>query len=229
MIRTAMVLAAGRGERMRPLTDTMPKPLIPIRGRSMLDRTLDRLAGHGVRNIVVNVHYLGEQIAARVGGRAHIVREERLLDTGGSVKNALLLLGEGPFFVINGDGLWSDGPVPMLKRLEDAWDPERMDGLLLLHRRDQAVGLEARDRGDYFLDEGGRARRRGDADAAPYMFASVSVCDRRLLHNAPDGPFSLVKLWDRAQAAGHLYGLAHDGAWFHVGTPAALADAERLA
>jgi len=229
MIRTAMILAAGRGERMRPLTDTTPKPLIAIRGRSMLDRTLDRLSEHGVRNVVVNVHHLGEQIATEVGGRAHIVREDRLLDTGGSVKNALSLLGEGPFFVINGDGLWTDGPVPMLRRLESMWDAARMDALLLLHRREQAIGLEAKERGDYFLDDAGRARHRGDAGSAPYMFASISVCDRRLLHNAPDGPFSLVKLWHRAQAAGHLYGLPHDGAWFHVGTPQALADAERLA
>jgi MurNAc alpha-1-phosphate uridylyltransferase len=233
MIRTAMILAAGRGERMRPLTDTTPKPLIPVRGRSMLDRTLDRLAAHGVRNVVVNVHHLGERIASHVGGRAHVVREDSLLDTGGSVKNALTLLGEGPFFVINGDGLWADGPVPMLKRLEAAWDAARMDALLLLQPREKAIGLDLADRGDYFVDDPlhgtGRARHRGEAALAPFMFASISVCDRRLLHNAPDGPFSLLRLWHRAQAAGHLYGLVHDGAWFHVGTPAALADAERLA
>lgn len=227
-IRTAMILAAGRGERMRPLTDTTPKPLIPVAGRSMLDRAMDRLAEHGVRNIVVNVHHLGEQIASRVGGRAHIVREDHLLDTGGSLKNALPLLGDGPFFVLNGDGLWTDGAIPLLRRLEAMWDPRHMDALLLLHPIDKAIGREATDRGDYFLDPDGRARHRGGADSAPYLFASVSVCDRRLLYNAPDGPFSLVKLWHRAQAAGHLYGLVHDGQWFHVGTPAALAEAERV-
>ncbi|MFI4999742.1 MAG: sugar phosphate nucleotidyltransferase, partial [Reyranellales bacterium] len=134
MIRSAMILAAGRGHRLRPLTDTVPKPLIPVAGRSMLDRAMDRLSEHGVRNLVINVHHLGEQIARHVGaGRAHIVHEDRLLETGGSVKNALPLLGDEPFFVLNGDGLWSDGPVPMLKRLESAWDPARMDALLLLH------------------------------------------------------------------------------------------------
>ena len=221
-----MILAAGRGERMRPLSDAVPKPLIAVRGRSLLDRIMDRLAEHGVRNIVVNVHHLGEQIATHLGGRANIVREDRLLDTGGSVKNALPLLGEGPFFVLNGDGLWTDGPTPMLRRLEATWEAARMDALLLLHPFATAIGGEPTDRGDYFLDAGGRARHRGSADHAPYCFASVSVCDRRLLHNAPDGPFSLARLWHRAQAAGHLYGLVHDGAWFHVGTPHALADAE---
>jgi MurNAc alpha-1-phosphate uridylyltransferase len=226
MIRTAMILAAGRGERMRPLSDAVPKPLIPVRGRALLDRIMDRLAEHGVRNIVVNVHHLGEQIATHLGGRANILREDRLLDTGGSVKNALPMLGDEPFFVLNGDGLWTDGPTPLLQRLEAMWHPARMDALLLLHPLATAIGGEPTDRGDYFLDPGERARHRGTADSAPYYFASVSVCDRRLLHNAPDAPFSLAKLWHRAQAAGHLYGLVHDGGWFHVGTPKALADAE---
>lgn len=229
MIRSAMILAAGRGERMRPLTDTTPKPLIPVRGRSMLDRSMDRLRAHGVRNLVINVHHLGEQIAAHVGaGRAHIVREPALLETGGSVKNALPLLGQEPFFVLNGDGLWTDGAAPMLKRLEAAWDPARMDALLLLHPIDKAIGREPSDKGDYFLDDNKKARHRGAEPTAPYLFASVSICDSRLFRNAPDGPFSLVKLWHRAQAAGHLYGLVHDGQWFHVGTPHALAEAEQV-
>jgi len=229
-----MILAAGRGERMRPLTDTTPKPLIPVAGRSMLDRAMDRLAEHGVRNLVINVHHLGQQIADHVGaGRAHIVREDHLLETGGSVKNALPLLGDEPFFVLNGDGLWSDGAVPMLRRMEAAWDPHRMDALLLLHPLAKAIGREPSDKGDYFLDEvgikeGGKARHRGAEPAAPYMFASVSICDSRLFRSSPDGAFSLVKLWHRAQAAGHLYGLAHDGQWFHVGTPHALAEAEKV-
>jgi MurNAc alpha-1-phosphate uridylyltransferase len=228
MIRQAMILAAGRGERMRPLTDRVPKPMIPVAGRSMLDRTMDRLSDHGVRNVVVNVHHLGEQIASHLGGRANIVREDRLLDTGGSVKNALLLFGDEPFFVLNGDGLWTDGLVPTLKRLEAAWEPARMNALLLLHPLADAIGREASDRGDYFLADENRAYHRGTAEAAPYMFASVSVCDWRLFHHSPEAPFSLVKLWHRAQAAGHLYGLVHDGAWFHVGTPQALAEAEKV-
>jgi MurNAc alpha-1-phosphate uridylyltransferase len=224
-----MILAAGRGERMRPLTDTVPKPLIPVAGRSMLDRAMDRLQEHEIRNLVINVHHLGGQIAAHVGAaRAHIVREDRLLETGGSVKNALPLLGEEPFFVLNGDGLWTDGAMPMLKRLEAAWDPARMDALLLLHPLADAIGREASDRGDYFLDGSGKARHRGAEPAAPYFFASVSICDARLFRSSPDGPFSLVQLWHRAQAAGHLYGLVHDGRWFHVGTPHALAEAEAV-
>jgi MurNAc alpha-1-phosphate uridylyltransferase len=224
-----MILAAGRGERMRPLTDTVPKPLIAVAGRSMLDRAMDRLQEHEIRNLVINVHHLGEQIAAHVGAaRAHIVREDRPLETGGSVKNALPLLGEEPFFVLNGDSLWTDGAVPMLKRMEAAWDPARMDALLLLHPLADAIGREASDRGDYFLDGSGKARHRGAEPAAPYLFASVSICDARLFRSSPDGPFSLVQLWHRAQAAGHLYGLVHDGRWFHVGTPHALTEAEAM-
>jgi MurNAc alpha-1-phosphate uridylyltransferase len=222
----AIILAAGRGERMRPLTVAVPKPMIPIAGRSMLDRSMDRLIAHGVRTIVVNVHHLGEQIATHLDGRARILREDRLLETGGSVKNALPLLGNGPYFILNGDGLWRDGSQPMLSRMEAAWDPARMDALLLLHPIDKVIGREAKDRGDYFLEADGRARRRGEAASAPYLFASVSICDSRLLRDAPDGPFSLVKLWDRAQAEGRLFGVVHDGDWFHVGTPQALADAE---
>jgi MurNAc alpha-1-phosphate uridylyltransferase len=228
LIDTAMILAAGRGERMRPLTDMVPKPMIPIAGRSMLDRSMDRLIAHGVRTIVVNVHHLGEQIATHLDGRARILREDRLLETGGSVKNALPLLGNGPYFILNGDGLWRDGSQPMLSRMEAAWDPARMDALLLLHPIDKVIGREAKDRGDYFLEADGRARRRGEAASAPYLFASVSICDSRLLRDAPDGPFSLVKLWDRAQAEGRLFGVVHDGDWFHVGTPQALADAEAM-
>jgi MurNAc alpha-1-phosphate uridylyltransferase len=222
-----MILAAGRGERMRPLTDVTPKPLIPVAGRSMLDRAMARLAEHGVDQMVVNVHHLGEQIARHLHGQALIVREDRLLETGGSVKNALPMLGDEPFFVLNGDGLWQDGRIPMLARMEAAWDPVCMDALLLLHALDKTIGREERDRGDYFLAPDGRARHRGDADRAPYFFASVSICDRRLFESSPDGPFSLLKLWNRAEAAGRLHGLAHDGQWFHVGTPQALADAER--
>jgi len=222
-----MILAAGRGERMRPLTDDTPKPLIPVAGHTMLDRIMARLGEHGVSEVMVNVHHLGEQIARHLGGRARIIKEDRLLETGGSVKNALPLLGDGPFFVLNGDGLWQDGRIPMLARMEAAWDPERMDALLLLHPLDKTIGREERDRGDYFLEPGGRARHRGAADTAPYFFASVSICDSRLFRESPDGPFSLLKLWNRAEASGRLHGLAHDGQWFHIGTPQALRDAER--
>ena len=227
-IDTAMILAAGRGERMRPITDSMPKPLIPVAGRSLLERSVDRLIAHGVRNIVVNVHHLGQQIADRLKGRAHIVHEERLLDTGGSVKNALPVLGNGPFFVLNGDGLWRDGPRPILRRMEDRWEPARMDALLLLHPIHLVVGRDANERGDYFDEPGGHLRHRGTAQLTPYIFASISVCDARLFRESPDGPFSLLELWNRAEAVKRLYGIIHDGDWFHIGTPQALAEAERI-
>jgi MurNAc alpha-1-phosphate uridylyltransferase len=223
-----MILAAGRGERMRPLTDTVPKPLIPVAGRSMLDRSMDRLMAHGVSNIVVNVHHLGEQISNHLNGRARIVREKRLLETGGSVKNALPFLGDGPFFVLNGDGLWRDGPMPMLERLQERWDRQRMDALLLLQPLHKVIGREPTDRGDYFMEPRGRLRHRGIAMLTPYMFASISVCDARLFRDSPDGPFSLLQLWHRAEAAQRLFGMIHDGDWYHIGTPRALALAERM-
>lgn len=228
MIRSAMILAAGRGERMRPLTDSMPKPLIPVAGRSMLERAMDRLQRTGVQNIVVNAHHFGNQIAERLHGRARVLQEDHLLDTGGGVRNALPLLGNGPFFVLNGDGLWRDGPESMLGRLAAAWDPSRMDALLLLHPLATAIGREEKDRGDYYLEPDGRIRHRGTAESAPYLFASISVCDSRLFNGSPEGPFSLLKLWTRSEQAGRLHGLVHDGDWFHVGTPAALAAAERV-
>ncbi|MFO1080160.1 MAG: nucleotidyltransferase family protein [Reyranellaceae bacterium] len=228
MIRSAMILAAGRGERMRPLTDTRPKPLVEVAGRSLLERSIDRLVDFGVTNIVVNVHYLGDQIVERLGNRVHIIREERLLDTGGSVRNALPLLGKGPFFVVNGDGLWRDGPTrPLLQRLVDFWNPKRMDALLLLHSIHKVIGREAGERGDFFVEQEGHLRHRGLAQLAPYLFASISICDSTLFQGAPEGPFSLLELWKRAEARNRLCGLIHDGDWFHVGTPAALAVAER--
>jgi MurNAc alpha-1-phosphate uridylyltransferase len=228
MIDTAMILAAGRGERMRPLTDSVPKPLLTVAGHSLLERSMDRLIAYGVRNIVVNVHYLGQQIADRVKDRARIVYEERLLETGGSVKNALPLLGNGPFFVLNGDGLWRDDGDSILGRLEMKWNPERMDALLLLHPIHKMIGREATDRGDYFVEPGGRARFRGTASLAPFVFASVSLCDARLFRDSPEGPFSLLRLWNRAEAAGRLFGVFSGGDWFHIGTPRALAEAERM-
>jgi MurNAc alpha-1-phosphate uridylyltransferase len=229
MIDTAMILAAGRGERMRPLTDKIPKPLIPIAGKSMLERSLERLAAYGVGNIVVNVHHLGQQIADSVDGRARVIFEEKLLETGGSVKNALPLLGNKPFFVLNGDGLWRERTEEsLLSRLEGRWDSERMDALLLLQPLHKVIGREPKDRGDYFFEPRGRLRHRGTAPLSPYVFASVSICTPRLFRDSPDAPFSLLRLWHRAEAEGRLFGMIHDGDWFHIGTPEALAEAERV-
>ena len=228
MIDTAIILAGGQGERLRPITDTIPKPLIPVAGRSLLERSMDRLIAHGVTNIVVNVHHLGEQIAERLKGRAQIVHEERLLDTGGSVMKALPLLGDGPFFVLNGDGLWRENSGTILEQLEMKWNPARMDALLLLHPIHKVIGREAMDRGDFFVERGGRVRHRGVASLAPYVFASVSVCDARLFEDSPEGPFSLIKFWNRAEARGRLFGVFNDGDWFQIGTPEALVEAERV-
>ena len=227
MIDTAMILAGGSGLRLRPLTDGMPEPLLPVAGRSPLERSVDRLTEHGVSNVVVKVHPLGQQIAARLEGRAHIVFEERPLETGSSVSNALPLLGDGPFFVLNGDGVWWEGPTPMLRRLEQRWNPARMDALLLIHPIHKVIGREAHERGDFFAEPGSRLRHRGTASLAPYVFAGVSVCDARLFRNAPDGAFSLLQLWNRAEAIGRLFCLIHEGDWCPVGTPEALAAAER--
>ena len=229
MIESAIILAAGRGERMRPLTDSTPKPLLPVAGRSMLDRAIDHLEACGVSNIVINVHHLGEQIAERFEDRARIIREDRLLETGGSVKNALPFLGDKPFFVLNGDSLWSEGPGgPVLSRMLGRWSPERMDAFLLIHPLYKVIGREAKDRGDYFFEPGGIVRHRGTAPLSPYVFAGASVCTPHLFRDSPDGPFSLLQLWNRAEAEGRLSGMEHDGDWFHVGTPAALAEAERV-
>ena len=203
MIDTAMILAAGRGERMRPLTDKMQKPLIPVGGMPMLEHTLARLKARR-RNIVVNAHVFAEQIVDRLKGRAQVIVEDRLLDTGGSVKNALPLLGDGPFFVLNGDSLWRDGPQePTLNRMEGRWGADRAGHALLLHPLHKVIRRETKDRGDYFIEPRGRLRHRGQAPLSPYVFASVSLCHPNLFRDSPMG-LSLLQLWHRAEAEGRL-------------------------
>ena len=223
-----MVLAAGRGERMRPLTDERPKPLIEVLGRSMLDRVLDRLAAAGVETAVINQHHLGEMIPAHLGERTDLEflysQENELLDTGGGVTKALPLLGDKPFFVLNGDVVWLDGRVPALDRLAAAWDGEDMDALLLVHSTARAYGYDGR--GDFFMSPDGVLRRRREREVAPFIFAGLQILHPRLLAGAPSGAFSLNRLYDAAAEAGRLYGLRHDGEWFHVGTPAALEEVE---
>jgi len=219
-ITSAMVLAAGLGTRMRPLTDDRPKPLIALAGRTLIDRVLDHLQAAGVTRIVVNIHYKGEMIAAHLAGRPGIVLspEETRLETGGGVRNALPHLGDGPFFVVNSDAVWLDGPSPILARMMRCWDDASMNALLLLQRTAAIRGDVGQ--GDYFLDSEGRARRRQESRVAPYLFAGVQILHPRLFADAPDGAFSLNLLYDRAEAAGRLHGLVHDGEWYHVGTPA---------
>ena len=227
----AMVMAAGLGLRMRPLTLERPKPLIPVMGKPMLDHALDRLEEAGVASAVVNSHYKGAMIAAHLAGRTSpaitLSPEDTLLETGGGVKKALPLLGADPVYVINADILWLDGPSPTLARLARHWNPEEMDALLLLMATTKAVGYEGR--GDYHMDPLGRLTRRGEMEIAPFVYAGVQIVKPELFgQDTPDGAFSTNRVWDRAQEAGRLFGLAHDGLWFHIGTPDALAETEEM-
>ena len=225
-IRSAMVLSAGLGVRMRPLTETRPKPLVELQGRALLDHALDRLRAAGVARLVVNTHYKAEMIERHLAGQpdVRVSFEPDRLETGGGVSRALPLLGEDPFFVVNSDAVWRDGPEPALDRLAAAWDGAAMDALLLLQPTGRAVGYAGA--GDYDCSADGRILRRGKDATADYVFAGVQVLHPRLFAGAPDGAFSLNVLFDRAQAEGRLHGLPHDGEWYHVGTPEDLIRAE---
>jgi len=229
LIGRAMVLAAGLGTRMRPVTDTRPKPLVEVAGRTLLDHALDRLAAAGVDDAVVNVHYLADSIERRLERRKRpriVISDERdaLLDTGGGVKKALALLGGDPFFTVNTDALWIEGVRPTLPTLAETFDADRMDALLLLAPTIGSIGFSGA--GDFLMDPDGRLERRQQVSAAPFVFAGVTVTHPRLLDGAPDGAFSMNLLWDRAIEAGRLYGLRHEGIWMHVGTPEAIGQAE---
>ena len=230
--RTAMVLAAGFGERMRPITLKIPKPLVELAGRPLLDHVLDRLAGAGVETAAVNVHYLADQIEDRLSRRDSarpklVVSDERdlLLDTGGGARKALPMLGAGPFFVHNADTVWSEGATPALERMLRLWDPDTMECLLLLAPLSSSIGYWGK--GDFSMAQDGRLARRGERQIVPFAFAGVSLCDERLFAESPEGPFSLNLLWDRALARGRLFGVRLDGRWMHIGTPDALAEAEK--
>ncbi|TCH98607.1 nucleotidyltransferase family protein [Roseococcus sp. SYP-B2431] len=230
-MKHAMVLAAGLGQRMRPLTADTAKPLLPLLGRSLLDHALDRLAISGVEEAVVNAHWcaprVAEALAAREGTppRLRLQLEPELLETGGGLRRALPRLGEEPFAVVNGDAYWLDGPKPALALLAQYFDPARMDALLLLVRTSQVEGEVGR--GDFFLDGAGRLRRPNGAEVAPFIFGGVQVMAPALVVSEPEGRFSLNRCFDRAIGAGRLYGLVHDGAWFHLSTPSDLARTER--
>jgi MurNAc alpha-1-phosphate uridylyltransferase len=224
-----MVLAAGLGTRMRPLTLQTAKPLLPIGGRPLLDHALDRLASAGVTLAVVNTHWQAERIAAHLAARVAppkvvIRHEDTLLDTGGAVRAARDLLGPDPFYVVNGDSLWLDGPGQALLRLADAFVPAEVDGVLLVHRTFQVhsdVGF-----GDFALDKLGTLRRRAEREVVPYVYAGVQLIAPALLDDMPDGPFSMNRAWDRALESGRLRAVVHDGLWFHLSAPSDLADAE---
>ena len=225
----AMVLAAGLGLRMRPLTETRPKPLIAVAGRTMLDRALDRLVEVGVTDAVVNAHYLGamihEHLAERNVPRITFSDEDTLLDTGGGVARALPRLGADPFYVVNADVIWLDGRRHALARLAEAWDDKRMDACLLVHSTVRTIGYDGQ--GDFMVDPLGLATRRVEGHVAPFVFTGVQILHPRLFADAPTGAFSLNRLYDTAAEAERLYAIVNDGEFFHIGTPEALAEAER--
>lgn len=227
-IATGMVLAAGLGTRMRPLTDDRPKPLVTLAGKTLLDWAVERFAAAGLARIVVNTHYKAEMIRTHLAGRSNVAlsHEAERLETGGGVRNALPALGSGAFYVCNSDAVWLDGGTPALDRLARAWDEARMDALLLLQPVGDAVGYDGP--GDYFRRPDGTLRRRGEAAHAPYVFTGLQILHARLFEDAPASAFSLNLLFDKANAAGRLFGLAHDAGWLHVGTPEALAEAEAV-
>lgn len=230
MPRAAMVLAAGYGTRMRPFNGQLPKPLVPVGGRALLDHVLDRLADAGVATAVVNVHHKAQAIEDHLAGRERpriVFSDERslLLDTGGGVKKALGWLGPEPFFIHNSDSIWIEGAAPALARVAAAWNPDAMDCLLMVAASAQAASYGGR--GDFAMASDGRLARRGENATVPFVFTGVSIAHPRLFEASPEGSFSLNLLWDRALAAGRLYGLRHDGLWIHVGTPDAVAEAER--
>lgn len=221
---TAMVMAAGLGKRMRPLTATRPKPLIEVAGRALIDHALDRLKAAGVGKAVVNVHYLPGALEAhlktRVEGIEIAISDERklLLETGGGLKHALPLIDADPFLVVNSDNLWVDGPVDTLRLLAAGWDEARMDALLLLVPLARAHCHKGR--GDFHMTAAGALKRRKPNGVAPFVFTGIQIVSKRLFAGAlPDGPFSTNILWDRAITAGRCFGIVHQGLWFDIGRP----------
>jgi MurNAc alpha-1-phosphate uridylyltransferase len=224
-----MVLAAGYGQRMRPLTLTRPKPLVEVAGKSLIDYGFDRLRAAGVDEAVVNVHYLPDQIEAwaqRQAAPRIVISDEKaeILDTGGGVAHALPRLGDAPFFVINSDSFWVDDGTPALDRLRTAWDDAAMDCLLLLSPLERTVGYDGK--GDFTCGADGRLARRATSQGTPLAYIGGYLVSPRLFEGAPEGKFSMNLLWDRAIAAGRLFGLEHTGRWLHVGTPDAIPLAE---
>ncbi len=232
-IRQAMILAAGLGERMRPLTDTLPKPMLPIAERPIIDRIIDDLERGGIERVVVNTFYLPDAIEDHLSKRSapEIVfsREETRLETGGGILNALDYFDGKPFFVINGDTLWLDGPTPTLDRLETLWDADRMDALLLLHETVDAYGYDGR--GDFTVTPEGLLARRPEMEITPYVFTGTQIVQPAMFDSVKSRKgeaFSMNILFDHAIAEGRLHGIIHDGEWFHIGTPDGLEEVEEF-
>ena len=228
---TAMVMAAGLGKRMRPLTASQPKPLVRVAGKPLIDYSLDGLAQAGVAKAVVNVHYLADalkaHLAARKKGPAITISDERdlLLETGGGMVKAAPLLPD-PFFCLNSDNIWLDGPQNAFRELSAQWDPDRMDALLLVVPHVRAVNYGGE--GDFHLDPLGRITRRRPGRIAPFIYTGIQIVSHRLLREAPEGPFSTNLLWERAIGEQRLFGISHTGLWCEVGSPSAIAPTEAL-
>ncbi|HEX8643498.1 MAG TPA: nucleotidyltransferase family protein [Allosphingosinicella sp.] len=229
----AMVMAAGLGRRMLPLTETRPKPLVEVAGKPLLDHCLDRLRAAGVKKAVVNVHYLAdlleEHLRNRFQGIEIFVSDEReqLLETGGGLVRALPLIDADPFLAVNSDNLWTDGPVDTLRLLASGWDEARMDALLLLVPLSRAHCHKGQ--GDFHRSADGRLARRTSAAAAPFVYAGIQMVSKRLFEGPlPEGPFSTNLLWDRAIEMGRCYGAVHQGLWFDIGAPPNIAAAEEI-
>ena len=227
--KTAMVLAAGLGLRMRPITDKTPKPMVKVADRTLLDHALDRLKAVGVEKAVVNTHHLGEQISGHLKFRRDmeiVISDEAgaLLETGGGVKKALPHLGSDPFYVVNADVLWLNGTTDGLARLAASWEDDKMDVLLMLHSTVEAYGYIGR--GDFVIDPLGKLARRPEREVAPYVFTGIEIVHPRALAGTPDGAFSMNVVFDRLLEKERLYGIVHDGEWFDVGTPDGLSQAE---
>ena len=225
----AIVLAAGLGTRMRPYNGHVPKPLVQIGGKSLIDYSLDRLADAGVERVVVNVHHLADAVERHLASRKHpqiVISDERaeLLGTGGGIAKALPQLGDAPFFLVNSDTVWLDGVKPNFARLADAFDPATMDALLLLAPTAESIGYGGR--GDFAMLPDGRLRRRGEREVVPFVYAGAAILSPALFAGAPAGAFPLTPLFDRAGAKDRLFGLRLEGLWMHVGTPEAVAAAE---
>jgi len=234
MSNSAMVMAAGLGKRMLPLTNDRPKPLVMLGGKALIDHSLDKLREAGIMDVVVNVHYLPEMVEAHLASHASDMKlqisDERaqLMETGGGIIKALPMLDDDPFYCVNSDNIWTDKGGNSLKKLSQAWNDETMDALLLVVPREQAHNHKGA--GDFYLDGGGRLERRGERASAPYIYTGIQLISHHLLRDPPAGAFSTNILWTRAIEEGRLHGLVHAGEWFDIGSPETIAPTEaRLA
>ncbi len=230
MINSAMVMAAGLGTRMRPLTNDRPKPLVQVAGKALIDHSLDKLREVGIRDVVVNVHYLPDMVRAHLAARGKDLNiaisdeSDLLLETGGGLIKALPLLAQDPFYCINSDNIWTEHENNSLKELARYWDAEKMDALLLVVPKSHAHNHGGA--GDFFLSSDSQLTRRNDEPHAPFIYTGIQLISHRLLRDPPDGAFSTNVLWNRAISDRRLYGIVHKGNWFDIGAPSAIAPTE---